>query len=51
MCGGGSGGAAPEQKTKSPLKQKPAGEQDKRRSTTARYTPEPKTATMLTGGY
>lgn len=51
MCGGSSGGKAPEQKTLPPVQQQPAGEANNRRSTPARYTPPKRTATMLTEGY
>jgi hypothetical protein len=51
MCfGGGGGGKAPEQKTEAPVQQQPAEKTTMRESTRARYTPKPKTATMLTGG-
>ncbi|GJM01957.1 MAG: hypothetical protein DHS20C08_04580 [Rhodomicrobium sp.] len=51
MCfGGGGGGKAPEQTTEAPVQQQPAEKTTMRESTRARYTPKPKTATMLTGG-
>lgn len=57
MCFGGSksSGPPPEQKTDAPVKQAPAGSEQERQPTAARYTPgriqgPKKTATLLTEG-
>lgn len=51
MCFGGSKGSStpPEQKTEAPVQQAPASKDRARQSSEARYTPQPKQATMITG--